>query len=160
MVTVSCRTLTVNTLELLAPVKNDVNKGFMLMITKSPHNEKTHAIHSEQVARYILLFCLVIGGISGCASFESLDMSSYDPAHNQDAIAGYYHKQAIAMQEKAKAQATAAAHYEALFSPEADWVSGARLLSRYYEQAARELEHLAEAHATVARTGKRPMAAQ
>jgi hypothetical protein len=103
---------------------------------------------------------MVMVGISGCASPEPMNMGSYDPSQNQMVIANYYRNQAIAMREKANAQTTAAARYEGLFGPEADLVSGARLLAGYYEHTANELERLAEAHAAVARTGKRPTAVQ
>ncbi|BFU88875.1 MAG: hypothetical protein NTAFB01_00620 [Nitrospira sp.] len=105
---------------------------------------------------WILLVCLI--AIGGCASQESLDMSSYDPSDDQKAIAGYYRDQAVAMREKADAQATSATRYEALFGPEAGLVSGARSLARYYQQTAQEFERLAEAHASVGRTRQRPAA--
>ncbi len=108
----------------------------------------------------LLLFCLSIGVSSGCATPESLEMGSYDPSDDQGAIAGYYRNQALAMHEKAKAQATTAARYEELFGSESDLVSGARSLARYYEQTALELGRLAEAHASVDRTGRRPTAVQ
>ena len=75
-----------------------------------------------------------------------------------EAIAGYYRDQAVSMREKASAQATAAVRYEALFGPEADLVSGARLLAHYYEQHAQELERIAEAHAAVDRNRRRSQA--
>jgi DICT domain-containing protein len=103
-----------------------------------------------------LLLVVIMLGMSSCVPPESIDLSSFDPAYDQTAIAGYYKNQAIAMREKADAQVTAAARYEALFGSEADLVSGARSLARYYEQTAKELARLAEAHETVARTGKRP----
>jgi hypothetical protein len=138
------------------------NEEFTLMIAKPIHKCEQRAINGHHAitlrARCLLLSCLTMVGISGCASPESIDLGSYDPAHNQKVIAGYYHNQAIVMHEKANAQVTAAARYEALFGPEADMVSGARSLARYYEQTAEELERLAEAHASVARTGKRPTA--
>lgn len=105
-----------------------------------------------------LLVCLL--GISGCAADEPLDLSSYDPAHDQKAIAGFYRDQAVTMREKANAQATAAARYEALFGPEDDAVAGARALADYYEQSAQELERLAEAHAAVGRNRPRPRTAR
>jgi hypothetical protein len=83
-------------------------------------------------------------------------MSSYDPSHDQKAIASYYRDQAVSMREKANAQATAAVRYEALFGPEDDSVAGARSLAHYYEQTAQELDHLAEAHAAVGRNRPRP----
>jgi hypothetical protein len=98
----------------------------------------------------ILLVCLL--GIGGCASYESVEMNSYDPAHDQTAIADLYRNQVAEMHEKANAQATAATRYEAIFGPEADLVIGARLLARYYQQTAQEFERLAEAHASVHRT--------
>lgn len=101
-----------------------------------------------------LLVCLL--GIGGCAADEPLDLSSYDPAHDQKTIAGFYRDQAVTMREKANAQTTAAARYEALFGPEDDSVAGARSLAHYYEQTAQELERLAEAHAAVGRNRPRP----
>lgn len=127
----------------------------MQMIAESIHRGKKHATHGTQVAHCVLLCCLVMVGISSCASPESIDLNSYDPSHDQAAIAGYYKNQAEAMHEKAQAQAVAAARYEALFGPEADLVSGARLLGQYYEQTAKELEGIAEAHASVARKAQR-----
>jgi len=109
------------------------------------------------IGRSLLLFCLV--GIGGCVSYEPLDLNSYDPAHDQEAIAGYYRNQATVMREKAHAQATAAAHYEALLGHEADLVSGARSLAHYYEQTAQELERVAQAHADVECHRQRPAAA-
>lgn len=102
----------------------------------------------------LLLWCLV--GIAGCASYEPMDMSSYDPSYDQKAIASIYRNQAVAMREKANAQATAAAHYESLFGSEADFVAGALLLARYYQQTAQELDRIAEAHESVDRTRQRP----
>lgn len=101
-----------------------------------------------------LLVCLL--GIVGCASQEPLDITSYDPSQDQTAIAHLYRNQAGMMREKAHAQATAAARYEALFGAEADLVSGARLLAHYYEQTAQELERRAAAHAAVGRNRPRP----
>jgi hypothetical protein len=36
--------------------------------------------------------------------------------------------------------------YERLFGPESEWVTGARLLAQYYEEAAHEAEQLARRH--------------
>lgn len=115
--------------------------------------------------RRLLLVCAIMimsAGIFGCVSpdvidmREVIDMRSFDPSQDQRAIAGYYRNQAMAMRERAHAQTTAAARYEGLFGPEADLVSGARLLAGYYGHTADELERRAEAHAAVARTGQRP----
>ena len=77
----------------------------------SGRHEKRANRHKYAAA---LLLCLL--GIGGCAADEPLDMSSYDPSHDQMAIAGYYRDQAVSMREKANAQATAATRYEALFA--------------------------------------------
>lgn len=110
------------------------------------------------IGRSLLLLCLL--GIAACTSYkyEPLDMGSYDPSYDQKAIASYYQNQAMAMREKAAAQATAAAHYEQLFGPDSDLVSGARALAGYYERTAQEFELVAEAHTSVGRTGRRPTA--
>lgn len=113
------------------------------------------------IGRSLLLLCLL--GIAACASYkyeplDPLDMGSYDPSYDQKAIASYYRNQSMAMREKAAAQATAAAHYEQLFGADSDLVSGARSLARYYENTARELELVAEAHASGDRTRRRPTA--
>lgn len=117
--------------------------------------------HGDQVIALIvrgLLLCIVMVGISGCVSPEAIDMGSYDPAHDQKAIARYYWNQAMAMREKSNAQATAAARYEALFGAEADLVAGAKSLAHYYEQTAQELERVAQAHAAVDRSTRTPTA--
>lgn len=108
--------------------------------------------------RGLLLCCLVVGVFTGCASTESIDLDSFDPSHNQTEIANYYRNQAVAMREKADAQATAAVRYEALFGPEADLVSGAKSLAHYYEQTAQELERVAQAHQAVDQTKRAPAA--
>ncbi len=104
----------------------------------------------------LLLVSVVLLGISGCASPESIDLDSYDPAHNQTEIANYFRNQAVTMREKAVAQTTAAVRYEALFGPEADLVSGAKSLAHYYEQTAQELERVAQAHEAVDRNKQAP----
>ncbi len=105
-----------------------------------------------------LLLVAIMLGMSSCLSPESIDLSSYDPSHDQTAIAGYYKNQADAIREKANAQATAAVRYEALFGPEADLVSGAKSLAHYYEQTAQELERVAQAHQAVDRNKRAPAA--
>ncbi len=128
---------------------------FDTSIHRSKQREHQSDPASAVLGRVLLLFAMAMG-ISSCASPESIDMSSYDPSHNQAVITNYYRNQAMVMREKASAQTTAAVRYEGLFGPEADLVSGARLLAVYYEQTAKELDRLAEAHAAVARTGRRP----
>ena len=117
-------------------------------------SEKKERYGEQSIAlrgRGLLLCCIVVLAIYGCASPESIELGSYDPSHDQRAIATYYRNQAMAMREKADAQATAAVRYEALFGKEADLVSGAKSLAHYYEQTAQELERVAQSHETVAR---------
>jgi hypothetical protein len=129
--------------------------------TSSPRCEerKSHGDQSMALGRRgLLLCCIVVSVFSGCASPASIEMDSYDPSHNQTEIANYYRNQAVAMREKADAQATAAVRYEALFGPEADLVSGAKSLAHYYEQTAQELERVAQTHEAVARNKQTPAA--
>ncbi len=91
----------------------------------------------------------------GCAkSAAKIDTTSFGPAQEQMAIAGYYRDQAMVLREKAGAIAESAVRYERLFGAESDWVSGARQLSEYYAVAAHDLERLADAYADAARTGR------
>ena len=118
-------------------------------------NNLRRATSSPHVGRGVLIaFCLLAA--AGCA--ESVvpieDMTSFDPSQDQMAIAGSYRAEAVALKEKAAALAESVVRYEHLFGPQSDLVSGARQLSRYYTDAAQELERRAEAHAEVARTGR------
>lgn len=106
----------------------------------------------------MLLLSVILLGVSGCVSPKVIEMESYDPSYDQKTIASFYRNQAVTMREKSIAQTTAAMRYEGLFGPEADLVSGARMLASYYEQAAKEFDHLAEAHNSVGQTKKRPLA--
>ncbi|MBK9307043.1 MAG: hypothetical protein IPM58_08140 [Nitrospira sp.] len=132
------------------------------MIDTPSHRCEKRKSHGDQTIassrRGLLLCCVIVGVFTGCASTESIDLDSFDPSHNQTEIANYYHNQALAMREKADAQATAAVRYEALFGPEADLVSGAKSLAHYYEQTAQELERVAQAHEAVDRKKRTPAA--
>jgi hypothetical protein len=132
------------------------------MIDMSSRRYEEKMSHGDQgialSCRGLLLCCIVVLVCSGCASPASIEMDSYDPSHNQAEIASYYRNQAVAMREKADAQATAAVRYAALFGPEADLVSGAKSLAHYYEQTAQELERVAQAHEAVARNKRTPAA--
>jgi len=105
--------------------------------------------------RWSVLTVLCLLGAAGCApsSVETIEMTSFDPSHDQAAIVGYYREQAMDLREKAAGYAESALRYEHLFGPQSDWVSGARALSQYYAESAQELERLAEAHAKIAQPG-------
>lgn len=112
-------------------------------------------LHSHHFGWGVLIVVCVLAA-AGCAQpLEPIeDMASFDPSQDQMAIAGFYRSEALVLKEKAAAHADSAARYEHLFGPQSDWVNGARQLSQYYVEAAKELERRAEAHAEVARTGR------
>ncbi|OQW60374.1 MAG: hypothetical protein BVN28_09015 [Nitrospira sp. ST-bin4] len=115
-------------------------------------NELMPTTHSPHVRLDILVLLYVLT-VAGCAQpIETIEMTSFDPSHDQMAIAGYYRDGAMDMREKAASLAESAVRYEQLFGPQSDWVSGARQLSQYYAAAAQEQERLANAHAEIART--------
>jgi hypothetical protein len=117
-------------------------------------NESMSTTHSPHVRLDILVLLYVLT-VAGCAQpIETIEMTSFDPSHDQMAIAGYYRDGAMDMREKAASLAESAVRYEQLFGPQSDWVSGARQLSQYYAAAAQEQERLANAHAEIARTGR------
>ncbi len=117
-------------------------------------NESMSTTHSPHVRLDILVLLYVLTA-AGCAQpIETIEMTSFDPSHDQMAIAGYYRDGAMDMREKAASLAESAVRYEQLFGPQSDWVSGARQLSQYYAAAAQEQERLANAHAEIARTGR------
>jgi len=117
-------------------------------------NESMPTTHSPHVRLDILVLLYVLT-VAGCAQpIETIEMTSFDPSHDQMAIAGYYRDGAMNMREKAASLAESAVRYEQLFGPQSDWVSGARQLSQYYAAAAQEQERLANAHAEIARTGR------
>ena len=115
-------------------------------------------LHSHHVGRG-LLFALCVLAAAGCAQSVAPieDMASFDPSQDQMAIAGSYRAEAVVLKEKAAALAESVVRYEHLFGPQSDLVSGARQLSQYYVEAAKELERRAEAHAEVARTGRQKL---
>ena len=61
-----------------------------------------------------------------------------------------YVRQAARSRELAEEQANRALVYVHLFGADSDWVSSARLLSQFYENAALEQEHQANWHLNMA----------
>jgi hypothetical protein len=112
----------------------------------------TPSPHVGWGALIVLCVCAAAGCAQSVAPIE--DMASFDPSQDQMAIAGSYRAEAVGLKERAAALAESVVRYEHLFGPQSDLVSGARQLSRYYTDAAQELERRAEAHAEVARTGR------
>ena len=106
-----------------------------------------------------VLIVVCVLAAAGCAQSVAPieDMGSFDPSLDQMAFADSYRAEAVALKEKAAALAETVVRYEHLFGPQSDLVSGARQLSQYYVEAAKELERRAEAHAEVARTGQQKL---
>ena len=112
-------------------------------------------LHSHHVGRGALIVLCLFAAVGCAESFGPIeDMASFDPAQDQMAFADNYRAEAAALREKAASLAETVVRYENLFGPQSDLVSGAKQLSRYYVEAAQELERRAEAHAEVARTGR------
>jgi hypothetical protein len=92
------------------------------------------------------LLPLVVVLIGGCRSAAPVTLNSLEIGSNQWEIATYYQREAILMQQKAEEYAARAGVYEQLFGPQSDWVKGARLLSQFYTESARDKERLADVH--------------
>lgn len=93
----------------------------------------------------------------GCQGPQALlDLTSLDPSQDHWKIASVYTHEAAAMRQKAEELSNRAAHYEQLFGPTSDWVTGTRLLAQFYEETARERDRLAGLHVGLA--GGRPSA--
>lgn len=92
--------------------------------------------------------------LSGCAreSATVLDPASRDPGQDHWAIASYYSREAAVSRQQVEVLTERAAIYERLFGRESDWVSGARLLVQFYEEAAHEQDRLADLHLELSRS--------
>ena len=84
------------------------------------------------------------GPILPLASVDS--DSREDPAQDHVKMAAFYVRKAMRSREQAEEQANRALAYERLFGADSDWVSSARLLGQFYENAAREQEQQANWH--------------
>ena len=95
--------------------------------------------------RPIAILAACILGAQGCsASPTVLEFEKIQSPEEQRAIAEYYRNEAAVFRQKASGMAGRVAAYRQLFGEDSEWVSGARLLSEYYEQEARERERLAD----------------
>jgi hypothetical protein len=96
----------------------------------------------------ILVLILAIFFLPGCSGVSTapLDMTALDPSQDHRKIAAYYKQEAMVSRQQAEELTHRAMVYERLFGPESEWVSGARLLAQFYEEAAREEEQLAKRH--------------
>jgi len=92
----------------------------------------------------------LLGDEKSAGAEESLEMTTLDPAQDHWRIATTYTHEATAMRQKAEELFKRAAHYERLFGPDSEWVTGTRLSAQFYEDVARERERLAEVHVGLA----------
>jgi hypothetical protein len=102
----------------------------------------------------IFLGFLLLSGCTG-GSTAVLDLGSQDSEQDHWAIASYYSREAAKSRQQAEEMTNRVAIYERLFGPESDWVAGTRLLVQFYEEEAREQEHLADLHLELGR-GRSP----
>ncbi|MBS0157076.1 MAG: hypothetical protein JSR20_05360 [Nitrospira sp.] len=89
----------------------------------------------------------VVTLLPACSHAASeLDLTRYDHAQDQQKIAAFYSQEAARLRLMARDLDHRAIVYERLFGPESDWVVGARLLARTYEDVAQDHELTAEQH--------------
>lgn len=72
-----------------------------------------------------------------------MTLDAHNPSHDGRKIATYHANQADTLRKKAEDISEQATAYERLFGTDSEWVAGARLLSQYYEEEAKEQEQLA-----------------
>ena len=103
------------------------------------------------IAFLVLLLAIFLQ--SGCSgrSTAPLDMTAIDPGQDHWAIAAYYSRQATMSRQQAEELTHRAVVYEGLFGQESEWVTGTRLLVRFYEEAASEQDRLADLHLELSR---------
>jgi hypothetical protein len=108
--------------------------------------------------KQIVTILLIIGLLLGTACRRGLpipiDTRSVDSNQDHLRIASYYTRQAMTSRQKAEEQASLALVYGRLFGYDSEWVSGAQLLTQFYEEVAREQDRQASLHLELA--GRRP----
>lgn len=97
----------------------------------------------------ILLLGFVL--VSGCSSADVLDLVSRDPGQDHGAIASYYTREAALSRQQAEELTDRAVLYEGLFGQQSDWVTGTKLLVKFYQEMALEQDRLAELHLKLSR---------
>ena len=97
----------------------------------------------------ILLLGFVL--VSGCSSADVLDLVSRDPGQDHGAIASYYTREAALSRQQAEELTDRAVLYEGLFGQQSDWVTGTKLLVKFYQEMALEQDRLAEFHLKLSR---------
>jgi len=104
----------------------------------------------------MLLFLAGLLFVTGCnrGLGGPLDAASLDPSQDHVKIASFYSREAMLSRQKAAEQASRAVTYEQLFGRDSDWVAGAQMLTRFYEDAANEQDRQASLHLEL--SGRRP----
>ena len=97
----------------------------------------------------ILLLGFVL--VSGCSSADVLDLVSRDPGQDHGAIASYYTREAALSRQQIEELTDRAVLYEGLFGQQSDWVTGTKLLVKFYQEMALEQDRLAELHLKLSR---------
>ena len=97
----------------------------------------------------ILLLGFVL--VSGCSSADVLDLVSRDPGQDHGAIASYYTREAALSRQQVEELTDRAVLYEGLFGQQSDWVTGTKLLVKFYQEMALEQDRLAELHLKLSR---------
>jgi hypothetical protein len=114
--------------------------GNDMFIYRRPELPPGHA-WSAVLLGLAFLLCAGCTGSGTPSTLSSLDISP----HQWD-IAAHYQREALTLRQQAEEYMVRAAVYEQLFGLQSDWVTGARLLSQFYEESAREQERLADVH--------------
>ena len=114
----------------------------------------------DRRSRYLpaALVLILLGGCS--AQSTSYELSSYAPAADQLALAGYHREEAQRLKQKSEELLARAVLFDRLFGAESDWARGTRLLAQYYDDAGREETRLAEQHVNLAPGRERSNTAQ
>ena len=95
------------------------------------------------ITALVFMACLVSfachrGPILPLASADTA--SREDPTQDHVKMASFYVRKAMRFRELAGEQANRALVYQRVFGADSDWVSSARILSQFYENAANEQE--------------------
>jgi hypothetical protein len=100
---------------------------------------------------WLLLGLELLISSAGCArSSIPLDMAALDRSQDHWRIAALYSQEAIAFHQRAEELSKEAVSYEQIFGADSEWVSGAKLLAQFYENAAKDREHQADLHLELA----------
>ena len=102
----------------------------------------------------LLALLIMAAGLSCARNTAPLDLTSPDSSQDQRKIASYHSREAVLFRSKAEEFAQRIVVYERLFGPDSEWVTGARLLLQFYEDAAKEQERLADWHLGIVNNGR------